>query len=169
MLCAVNVADSMVLIHSIRFIQFSCGTQSCQPSVAASGSVTFGQGGVNESGSLSWPLPAGSYKAVLLANGGYNIIAASQQLVVTGSGPGPTPTACPAATTSISTNTHAVPIEGAEVSKIAFSSCFKPTSQNSNALWSHMRNQFAPDVWDWLGDNMYADTEDMNVKVRLVI
>ena len=61
---------------------YACGTQTCNPSVAASGSATFGRDGVRETGDVSWPLPAGNYKVVLLAQNSYSIIASSSVFTV---------------------------------------------------------------------------------------
>ena len=31
-------------------------------------------------------------------------------------------------------------------------------------LWQHMREVFQPDLWVWLGNNAFADGEDIEVK-----
>jgi alkaline phosphatase D len=41
---------------------------------------------------------------------------------------------------------------------LAFGSCSKPTL--AQPLWNDVRNQ-TPDAWAWLGDIVYADTEDI--------
>lgn len=43
--------------------------------------------------------------------------------------------------------------------KLAFGSCSKVTSDQH--LWNEIAD-YAPDMWIWLGDNIYADTEDMD-------
>jgi len=44
------------------------------------------------------------------------------------------------------------------VDRIAFGSCNKQSAEQP--LWSAIRSQ-NPDVWVWMGDNVYADTESM--------
>jgi len=46
-----------------------------------------------------------------------------------------------------------------ELSRIAFGSC-SVESRPNDQLWKEVNN-LAPDLWIWLGDNIYADTEDM--------
>ena len=50
-------------------------------------------------------------------------------------------------------------VAGAEepVSRIGFGSCYKP--EKSTPLWSKVA-EFDPQVWLWLGDNVYADVID---------
>ncbi|MEO9485159.1 MAG: alkaline phosphatase D family protein [Ekhidna sp.] len=48
-----------------------------------------------------------------------------------------------------------------DISRIAFGSCSKQ-SQTDDQLWSEI-NSSNPDVWIWLGDNIYGDTEDMSI------
>ena len=64
------------------------------------------------------------------------------------------------------TNSHLVPTEGAHISKVAFGSCYEPESQrNGPDLWQHFRNNFGTNsVFNWLGDNMYQDTNDSQAK-----
>ena len=59
-----------------------------------------------------------------------------------------------------------VPSEGATIDKVAFGSCFCPNCQNGPDLWSHARNFCGGGdcVWNWLGDNMYDDTNDQQSK-----
>jgi alkaline phosphatase D len=64
-------------------------------------------------------------------------------------------------------NTHLVPTEGARINKVAFGSCFDPTNQKAGpALWQHVRKTFGGNgaIWNWLGDNMYKDTNDSQAK-----
>jgi len=61
-------------------------------------------------------------------------------------------------------NVHMAPVDGTAVSKIAFSSCYAPSNQVSNALWKHMRNTFKADMWLWLGDNQYSDGRSLETK-----
>jgi hypothetical protein len=85
---------------------------------------------------------------------------------------GPVGTVCPnvnsvctAATTAVSDATHLPPTDGMAISKVAFSSCFKPSQQINNALWQHVRTIFGSgSVWNWLGDNMYDDSTSMETK-----
>merc|ERR1719195_1547217 len=67
------------------------------------------------------------------------------------------------ATSPISSTSHAVPIEGSELTKMAFSSCYNPSLQSSSALWQDVRT-FLPEVFVWLGDNMYLDGTNMEGK-----
>ena len=71
---------------------------------------------------------------------------------------------CSKANARIVDITHELPVAGSELSKIAFGSCFWPGAQASDLLWKHMRQTYSPDLWMWLGDNMYADGMDMNAK-----
>ena len=55
--------------------------------------------------------------------------------------------------------TSARPIAPTSVERIAFGSCNK--QYMAQPLWEPIRGH-RPDLWLWLGDNVYADTEDMN-------
>ena len=46
-----------------------------------------------------------------------------------------------------------------ELNRVAFGSCSKQDLPNKQ-LWTEI-NTVNPDLWIWLGDNIYADTEDM--------
>ena len=46
---------------------------------------------------------------------------------------------------------------------MAFSSCYVPEAVHGANFWRHVREQ-DPDLWIWMGDNMYADGNDMNKK-----
>ena len=48
-----------------------------------------------------------------------------------------------------------------EITKIAFGSCSKQNLADKQ-LWDEI-NETSPDLWIWLGDNIYGDTEDMAV------
>lgn len=53
------------------------------------------------------------------------------------------------------------------IDKVAFGSCFCPSCQtNGPNLWNHVRSFCGGGncVWDWLGDNMYDDTNDSQSK-----
>lgn len=78
---------------------------------------------------------------------------------------GSTPITCTAPSGNVATSglTHELPTDDLIVTKVAFGSCYKPGSQTNDALWKHMRETFEPDVWNWLGDNIYGDTGDMDV------
>jgi len=74
---------------------------------------------------------------------------------------------CYNATVEVSTqNTHLPPRDGMLISSIAFGSCFKPNLQSDHQLWKHFRAHFnaSHSLWNWLGDNMYADSNRMNDK-----
>jgi hypothetical protein len=82
--------------------------------------------------------------------------------------------ACIAATTAVSTtSTHIPPLDNTVVSKIGFGSCYQPSRQRDASLWQHVRNELGygsnnsndnNGVWVWLGDNMYADTDNADRK-----
>ena len=76
----------------------------------------------------------------------------------------PSPSGCTAAVTTPSSVSHAHPVEGSEVSRVAFSSCYKPANRVSNTLWWHLRNTFQAELFMWLGDNMYADGTNLESK-----
>lgn len=48
-----------------------------------------------------------------------------------------------------------------DIFKIAIGSCYN-SDLNDNSMWQEVRNT-NPDLWIWLGDIVYADTEDMSV------
>lgn len=48
-----------------------------------------------------------------------------------------------------------------EIMRVAFGSCSKQ-DQPSDQMWDEVQTQ-RPDLWVWLGDNIYGDTEDMAV------
>lgn len=54
-------------------------------------------------------------------------------------------------------------LENVAVSKIAFGSC--SDEDKSQEHWLEIAND-NPDLWIWGGDNIYADTEDMNVMAK---
>lgn len=157
-------------------------TQRLQSGTRLSGSVSFDSGNPIETGLQSWPLSPGSYKVHVVrdVSAPYPVVASSATFTVGGSAPPPTtpvptPTAsppttvsnpaCTVATTAVSSVTHLPPNDGMTVSKLAFSSCYKSSSQSSATLWQHVRSTFGNDsAWVWLGDNMYADTDNQNTK-----
>jgi alkaline phosphatase D len=47
---------------------------------------------------------------------------------------------------------------------LAFSSCFSPEHQEDNTFWQHVASKTNPDVWLWLGDNIYADGLSLETK-----
>ena len=62
----------------------------------------------------------------------------------------------------ISKNSHRYATDNnIEASKVAFGSCIKPHEAmkgEGEAVWKDVRN-YKPDVWLWLGDNTYDDTD----------
>ena len=76
--------------------------------------------------------------------------------------------ACIEADTPISRESHlnAHDIEPFVVSKISFSSCAYFKQNYDGNIWKHLRYDFKPDLWVWLGDNAYSDGNDMNYKRR---
>ena len=74
---------------------------------------------------------------------------------------------CRQATEELSPVHHLYAEDGLEVTKIAFSSCHLPEEMSSvSNFWSDVRYMTSPDVFLWLGDNMYQDGEDINAKRR---
>ncbi|MEM9158384.1 MAG: alkaline phosphatase D family protein [Verrucomicrobiota bacterium] len=49
------------------------------------------------------------------------------------------------------------------ITRIAFGSCAKQTLEQP--IWVAV-GKFNPDVWIWMGDNIYGDTEDMEVMAK---
>lgn len=116
--------------------QYLCGgTTACSEPVL-SGSVSFS---LNEGISAS-----GEYDLTLFSNNGYSVLGGPVPFSFTFS--------CPAATMNASAITHTLPTEGSALSRVAFSSCYKPANQISSALWEHVR-QSGTELWLWLGDN----------------
>ena len=72
---------------------------------------------------------------------------------------------CVEATGDISPNSHLAAAGIIHISKIAFGSCIKPSTYESSTFWGDVR-KFNPDLWLWLGDNMYADGIDLDYKRR---
>ena len=61
---------------------------------------------------------------------------------------------------------HQYAVDNLQVSKVSFSSCHVPEYMDSVPnFWADMRRESSPDIWLWLGDNMYKDGEDINAKV----
>ena len=74
---------------------------------------------------------------------------------------------CRAATDAVSGVKHTYAQERLEVGAVAFSSCHLPDDMGSApTFWSDVRFVGQPDLWLWLGDNIYQDGEDMNAKRR---
>jgi len=139
---------------------YTCNSQSCDDPVS-SGTLVFGAGSPDEGGEQDWPLDNGEYRAYLLPEDGYTSVAFSDVFIVTGG----EKTECGEndAVTPPSDSIHTVPVDGSEVKSIMFSSCYKPNSQSGDDLWKHVANR-NPDVWVWLGDNMYCDGTSMECK-----
>ena len=75
---------------------------------------------------------------------------------------------CSPATAQISPLHHTYAEEGLEVSRISFSSCHLPEYMDRDApsFWWDVRHVSRPDLWLWLGDNMYRDGNDIDAKRR---
>ena len=116
--------------------QYLCGGKTACSEPVLSGTVTFA---LNEGLSAS-----GEYDLTLFSNNGYSVLG------------GPVPFSftffCPTATVAASTVTHILPTEGSALTRVAFSSCYKPSRQTSSTLWEHVR-QSGTELWLWLGDN----------------
>mmetsp|Transcript_8535 Transcript_8535/g.14167 ORF Transcript_8535/g.14167 Transcript_8535/m.14167 type:complete len:749 (-) Transcript_8535:122-2368(-) len=111
---------------------------------------------------IAWPLCNGKWTACVIDEETLgNLGCSDQDFAVYG---GNCDGVCQPATESVSSEVHLNPTPGAAVSKIAFGSCFEPGNQIDGKLWDHMRQTFQPDLWVWLGDNAYADGEDLERK-----
>ena len=55
-----------------------------------------------------------------------------------------------------------VPTDGAYINKIAFGSCNSNSNTGGSDLWAHVRSFCGNGdcIWNWLGDNVYMDTND---------
>jgi len=139
----------------------ACGAQP------TGGAVTLN---ADSEGSWTWPITCGSWKAYLIASGGdmlsYSSVAASKAFTVGGAATCENEVCNASPEDASPTNTHLVPSEGAPITKVAFGSCYKPDGQTHGSdLWQHVRNNFgSSSVWNWLGDNMYQDTNDSQAK-----
>ena len=167
---------------STMWVYIKSLTQTRKVGTRLSGSVTFNANAPVETGTQAWPLSAGSYMAHIVRDvaAPYPTVTSSAIFTVTApptapvapispSAPSPPVSShpnCIAATTAVSTtNTHIPPMNGMVVSKVGFGSCYKPAAQKSAVLWQHVRNSLNTNsVWVWLGDNMYADTDNANTK-----
>jgi hypothetical protein len=164
---------------STMWIYMSSLTQALIAGTRLSGSVTFDANDPYETGLQEWPLSAGSYRVHIVRDvaAPYPTVVSSATFTVSPAPPVPIPPTAPgapvpsnpvciAATTPVSTNnTHLPAADGMVVTKVGFSSCYKPALQTSPVLWQHVRNKLSVDsVWVWLGDNMYADTDNANTK-----
>jgi hypothetical protein len=125
--------------------------------------VTFSENTNWYSGyTLDWPLCNGKWTACVIDEAtNQNLGCSDLDFAVYG---GNCDGVCTKATEFVSSGVHLNPTPGAAVSKIAFGSCFEPGNQIDSKLWDHMRQTFQPDLWVWLGDNVYADGEDMERK-----
>ena len=74
---------------------------------------------------------------------------------------------CKAATEAVSAVEHTYAVDRLEVGAVSFSSCHLPDDMGSvPTFWSDVRFVAQPDLWLWLGDNIYQDGQDMNAKRR---
>ena len=73
---------------------------------------------------------------------------------------------CVPASAPLSPITHQYATENLPVSRVSFSSCHVPEDMHTApSFWSDVRHVSRPDLWLWLGDNMYRDGNDINAKV----
>ena len=76
---------------------------------------------------------------------------------------------CVPAEVDLAPHHHVYAVDDLEVSKVSFSSCHLPEYMSTvPTFWSDVRHVSQPDVWLWLGDNMYHDGNDINGKVYKV-
>lgn len=139
---------------------------SCTNNSPKSGSIVINS---DAEGSLNWPLVCGTWRAYLIASSAYSSfytsVAESEAFVVGDTTVCESNCPSPEAVEISKANLHIPPQDGLQVDRVAFASCFKPAQQSSNALWKHFRDNFATrSVFNWLGDNIYADTNDMEQK-----
>ena len=59
--------------------------------------------------------------------------------------------------------THEYAVNGLEISRISFSSCYLPEDMKGSNFWSDVRRS-GTDLWLWLGDNAYMDGTNMEAK-----
>lgn len=131
--------------------QYVCGGKTTCSSIVSSGQVSF------PADSLS----SANYDVTYFHNNGYSVVAGPYAFSVDHPGGDPT---CVLASTPPSRVMHLPPTEGSELSTLTFSSCYKPFRQISPVLWQHMRNDISPDLFVWLGDNMYMDGTNIEAK-----
>ena len=72
---------------------------------------------------------------------------------------------CVPATADISPMKHVYAEDNLEVDEVSFGSCHMPEyMEEVTNFWEDMRTVSHPDLWLWLGDNMYRDGSDINAK-----
>jgi len=72
---------------------------------------------------------------------------------------------CTPAEEPLSPVRHVYAEDNLEVSRVSFSSCHMPEEMEKvQNFWSDVRSVSQPDLWLWLGDNMYKDGNDINAK-----
>mmetsp|Transcript_15451 Transcript_15451/g.23322 ORF Transcript_15451/g.23322 Transcript_15451/m.23322 type:complete len:779 (+) Transcript_15451:122-2458(+) len=131
--------------------QYVCGGKTPCSDAISSGTLQFSADSLSDN----------DYDVSYFHNDGYTRIGVPAEFSVNHPNGDPT---CSAAYGSISSVTHVPPVEGSVLSTIAFGSCYAPSYQTSDQLWKHLRETTAPDLWMWLGDNMYSDGTDMEAK-----
>ena len=106
----------------------------------SSGSFSFSS--TSDHFGKAWPLCNGEWR-VFLINGDiispYEPLAYSEIFTVSGgdcSGTKP----CDPGTSSPSTLTHKVPVDGDDVRRVAFASCYEPDKNISTSLWDYVRS-----------------------------
>jgi len=160
-------ADASALPSPSPFWNYVCSdSQEASSSCVqypASGTVTLN---ADSEATSSWPLTCGTWKVYLIENdatfSSYTSAAATTEFTIANIAE--CAGKCTAALEPVSNNSHEPPVDGMIVNKMAFGSCFKPANQVNEILWKHVRNTFQAGVWNWLGDNMYMDTDDLDLK-----
>jgi hypothetical protein len=152
----------------VLIISLCSGTQNNLGCAAIeSGALTFNS--VANAG-WGWPLTCGTWKAHIVASSSsaddYTAAVSSAEFVIAGNPQCPDNVGvCDVANIPVSSTSHFPPSDSMQISNVAFSSCFKPSRQINNVLWKHVRDNFGSlSVWNWLGDNIYADTTSMQTK-----
>ena len=74
---------------------------------------------------------------------------------------------CKPATSPISLEKHYYAPDNLNVASIAFSSCYVPEWVTGTKFWTDVRTKSRPDLWLWLGDNMYKDGTNMDEKRKM--
>ena len=73
---------------------------------------------------------------------------------------------CVPATADLAPGRHLYAEERLEVARVSFSSCHVVEDMDTVAtFWEDMRAVSRPDLWLWLGDQIYKDGSDLNAKV----
>ena len=130
--------------------QYVCGGRTVCDKAVESGTVSF-----------STKLHSGKWKAWYLRGDGVSRkLKTSVTFTISGF-------SCqePTADMKVSSSTHLPATGTINISKLAFGSCIKPATYESPIFWRDVRD-FQPDLWLWLGDNMYGDEKGGGINLK---